>query len=122
MVSVELRRPLLGEERLEYADLAESDYKDRQSDEGGPDHYALIQVLGPLPTLQRKIKTRLRYKRVPKHKIVLACYLRLPQSVVGLIINDGVHVFVNLLSGRLHLKNEKILSISIRALNKNSTK
>ena len=49
------------------------------SDEYAPDHDPLIQLLCPVSALS------------------------LPQTVVGLVINDGVQVLVDLLGGRLHL-------------------
>ena len=54
VVSVELRRFLLAEERLEDDDLAEGHEDDGDGHEGRPDRDALVQVLGPFAALKVK--------------------------------------------------------------------
>ena len=54
VVSGELRRFLLAEERLEDDDLAEGHEDDGDGDEGRPDRDALVQVLGAFAALKVK--------------------------------------------------------------------
>lgn len=54
VVSVELRRFLLAEERLEDDDLAEGHEDDGDGHEGRPDRDALVQVLGAFAALKVK--------------------------------------------------------------------
>ena len=52
VISVELRRLLLAEERLENDDLSEADEDDGDGDEGRPDHDPLVEILGAFATLK----------------------------------------------------------------------
>merc|ERR1719232_1727081 len=72
MTPVHMRRSFLREERFQNVHLSKSNRENCDSDKDAPNHDSLIKFLSSVSTLS------------------------LPQSVVGLIINDCIQILVNL--------------------------
>lgn len=92
MISVHLRWFLLGKEGLENHDLADAHNHNAESDKDRPDHHSFVEIFRSFSSLKKRVKSE-----VDLDNILIKHYLSLAQSVMCLIINDAIQIFVNFL-------------------------